>query len=351
MIQVDGSAHSGSGTLLRYAVALATLLGEPLHMTRIRAKREKPGLRPQHLQAVRACCSLSDGELEGAEVGSTEIIFKPGHTLKIGDFRWDIGTAGSTTMLAFTLIPLALFASRPCSFSMVGGLFQDFAPSAFHLQMVLLPVLKRMGAEIRIEVLQPGYPPKGEGRLRVEVKPLRGGLKPLRMTEQGTIKGIRGISLASHLEIERVSERMADQCKRLLEKRGYQTDIEVLNDQTALQKGAALLLWAETETGCLLGSDQAGKPGRRSEKIAHSVVASLFEDLDTKATTDRHLADQLILFAALAGGTSEYVIPRMTEHIESNLWLVEKILGVKSELSKNHLRIQGIGFQKTGKEI
>jgi RNA 3'-terminal phosphate cyclase (ATP) len=351
MIQVDGSAHSGSGTLLRYAVALATLLGEPLHMTRIRAKREKPGLRPQHLQAVRACCSLSDGELEGAEVGSTEIIFKPGHTLKTGDFRWDIGTAGSTTMLAFTLIPLALFASRPCSFSMVGGLFQDFAPSAFHLQMVLLPVLKRMGAEIRMEVLQPGYPPKGEGRLRVEVKPLRGGLKPLRMTEQGSIKGIRGISLASHLENERVSERMADQCKRLLEKRGYQAHIEVLNDQTALQKGAALLLWAETETGCLLGSDQAGKPGRRSEKIAHSVVASLFEDLDTKATTDRHLADQLILFAALAGGTSEYLIPRMTEHIESNLWLVEKILGVKSELSKNHLRIQGIGFQKTGKEI
>jgi len=351
MIQVDGSAHSGSGTLLRYAVALATLLGEPLHMTRIRAKREKPGLRPQHLQAVRACCSLSDGEVAGAEVGSTEIFFKPGDTLKTGDFRWDIGTAGSTTMLAFTLIPLALFASRPCSFSMVGGLFQDFAPSAFHLQRVLLPILKRMGAEIRMEVLQPGYPPKGEGRLRVEVKPLRGGLKPLRMTEQGTLKRIRGISLASHLENERVSERMADQCKRLLEKRGYQTQIEVLNDQTALQKGAALLLWAETETGCLLGSDQAGKPGRRSEKIAHSVVASLFEDLDTKATTDRHLADQLILFAALAGGTSEYLIPRITEHIESNLWLVEKILGVKSELSENHLHIEGIGFQKTGKEI
>ncbi len=351
MIQVDGSAHSGSGTLLRYAVALATLLGEPLHMTRIRAKREKPGLRPQHLQAVRACCSLSDGEVEGAEVGSTEIFFKPGDTLKTGDFRWDIGTAGSTTMLAFTLIPLALFASRPCSFSMVGGLFQDFAPSAFHLQRVLLPILKRMGAEIRMEVLQPGYPPKGEGRLRVEVKPLRGGLKPLRMTEQGALKRIRGISLASHLENERVSERMADQCKRLLEKRGYQTQIEVLNDQTALQKGAALLLWAETETGCLLGSDQAGKPGRRSEKIAHSVVTSLFEDLDTKATTDRHLADQLILFAALAGGTSEYLIPRITEHVESNLWLVEKILGVKSELSKNHLHIEGIGFQKTGKEI
>ena len=351
MIQVDGSVHSGSGTILRYAVALATLLGEPLHMTRVRAKREKPGLRAQHVQAVRACCSLSGGELEGAEVGSAEIFFKPGDTLKGGDFHWDIGTAGSTTMLAFTLIPLALFANRPCSFSLVGGLFQDFAPSAFHMQRVLLPVLKSMGTEIRIEVLRPGYLPKGEGRLRVEVKPLRGALKPLRMTDQGTIKGIWGISLASHLENERVSKRMADQSKRLLEKRGYRTYIEVLNDQTSLQKGAALLLWAETETGCRLGSDQAGKPGRRSEKIAQFVATSLLEDLDTKATTDRHLADQLILFAALAGGTSEYFIPRVTEHIESNLWLVEKILGVKSELSKNHLRIEGIGFLKAGKEI
>ena len=351
MIQVDGSLHSGSGTILRYAVALATLLGEPLHMTRIRAKREKPGLRPQHLQAVRACCSLSGGKLEGAEVGSTEIFFKPGETLKAGDFHWDIGTAGSTTMLAFTLIPLALFAGSPCSFLMVGGLFQDFAPSAFHMQRVLLPTLKRMGAEIRMEVLRPGYPPKGEGRLRVEVKPLRGRLNPLRMTEQGAIKRIEGISLASHLENERVSERMADQSTRLLEKRGYRTHIEVLNDQNALQKGAALLLWAETETGCRVGSDQAGKPGRRSEKIAQFVATSLLQDLDTNATTDRHLADQLILFAALAGGTSEYLIPRRTEHIESNIWLVEKILGVKSELGKNHLRIEGIGFQGAEKEF
>ena len=345
MIEVDGSAHSGSGTLLRYAVALSTLLGEPLHMTRIRAKREKPGLRPQHLQAVRACCDLSNGELQGAEVGSGEIFFRPGSTLKGGDYDWDIGTAGSTTMLAFTLIPLALFSSRPSRFYLGGGLFQDFAPSAFHMQKVLSPILKRMGAEVRMEILLPGYPPKGRGRLGVEVKPLRGALQPLRMTEQGTIRGIQGISLSSHLKNDRVSERMADQCIKLLEKRGYRAHVEILHDETALQKGAALLLWAETETGCLLGSDQAGKPGRRSEMIARFVVNCLLEDLDAKATTDRHLADQLILFAALAGGTTEYIIPRMTEHVESNLWLVEKILGVRGELDGRRLRIKGIGLR------
>jgi RNA 3'-terminal phosphate cyclase (ATP) len=348
MIEVDGSAHSGSGTLLRYAVALAALLGEPLHMTRIRAKRDKPGLRPQHLQALLSCSSLSGGEFKGAEVGSKEIFFQPGGSLKYGDFHWDIGTAGSTTMLAFTLIPLALFARGPCNFSLVGGLFQDFAPSAFHLQEVLLPTLKKMGAEARTEILRPGYPPKGQGRLKVEVKPLKARLSPLQMTDQGSIGVLRGISLSSHLENERVSERMADQCNRLLGKQGHPVQIEVRNDQTAPQKGAALCLWAETETGCLLGSDQAGKAGRRSEKIAQFVVTSLLEDLGTGATTDRHLADQLILFAALADGTTQYLIPRMTEHVESNLWLVEKILGAKSQLDKNHLRIDGIGFQRAG---
>ena len=347
MIEIDGSVHSGSGTLLRYAVALATLLGEPLHMTRIRAKREKPGLRPQHLQTVRACCTLSGGEVEGAALGSQEIFYYPGKSLKDGDFQWDIGTAGSTTMLAFTLIPLALFARRPCRFSIVGGLFQDFAPSAFHMREVLIPLLRRMGAEVRMDILRPGYVPKGHGHLMLEVRPLDGFLKPFFMNEQGNLKEVWGISLASHLEKEKVSERMASHCEELLEIRGYPVRIEVLSDKTAIQKGAALFLRADTDTGCLLGSDQPGKPGRRSEGIAEFVVASLLEDLQTQATTDRHLADQLILFAALARGRTEYLIPGTTDHVKANLWLVEKVLGAKSELQGNHLRLEGIGFQKS----
>jgi len=347
MLEIDGAMHSGSGTLLRYAVALATLLDEPLHMTRIRAKREKPGLRSQHLQAVRACCGLSGGQLEGAELGSQEIFYHPGKSLKGGNFQWDIGTAGSTTMLAFTLIPFALFARRPCRFSIIGGLFQDFAPSAFHMREVLNPILRRMGAEVQLEMLRPGYVPRGQGHLMLEVKPLKGFLQPLLMNEQGNVKGVWGISLASHLEKEKVGERMAAHCQRVLKARGYPARVDILADKTAHQKGAALFLRVETDTGCLLGSDQAGKPGRRSEAIAEFVATSLLEDLETKATTDRHLADQLLLFAALARGTTEYLIPRATDHVQANLWLVERILGAKGGLQGNHLRLEGIGFQKS----
>jgi RNA 3'-terminal phosphate cyclase (ATP) len=215
------------------------------------------------------------------------------------------------------------------------------------MREVLIPLLRRMGAEVRLGILQPGYVPRGHGHLMLEVKPLDGSLKPFFMNEQGNLKGFWGISLASHLEREKVSERMANHCKELLEKRGYPVRIEVLSDNKALQKGAALFLGVGTDTGCLMGSDQAGKPGRRSEAIAEFVVASLLEDLRTRATTDRHLADQLILFAALARGTTEYLIPVTTEHVTANLWLVGKVLGAKNELRGNHLRLQGVGFQKS----
>jgi RNA 3'-terminal phosphate cyclase (ATP) len=348
MIELDGSVHSGSGTLLRYAVSLATLIGQPLHMTQIRAKREKPGLRPQHLHAVQACSSFSGGRVEGAKVGSMEITYYPGKSADGGQFLWDIGTAGSTTMLAFTLIPLALFARRACRFSIIGGLFQDFAPSAFHMREVLIPLLRRMGAEVSLQMVRPGYVPKGQGHLVLETRPLDSPLRPLTMLRQGTMKKIWGISFASHLAQEKVAERMANQCKKLLDQKGLGVSLEALNDRSALQKGATLFLRAETETGCLLGADQAGKPGRRSESIADFVVKSLLEDLNTGATTDRHLADQLILFAALADGLTEYLTPAPTDHVQSNLWLVEKILGAKAELKGNLLRIQGIGFRRPG---
>lgn len=344
MIQIDGSTHSGSGTLLRYAVTLATLVGEPLHMTHIRAKRPKPGLRPQHVEALRACCELSGGRLQGDEVGSDTIYYFPGSRLNGGEFNWDIGTAGSTTMLALTVIPLALYARGSCRFTLQGGLFQDYAPSALHLQKVLLPLINRMGADISLEILRPGYVPKGHGRLSVSVNSLRHPLAPLKLLKQGNINRVRAISLASHLGGERVSERMAERCQSLIEKLGYPVEMQVLQDVTAIQKGAVMLLWAETDTGCLLGADRSGKRGRSSESIAEFVVKTLMEDLQAGAATDRFLADQLILFAALAEGQTEYLIPRITEHIRSNLWLVEKILGARTELQENHLQINGIGL-------
>lgn len=345
MIEIDGSMYSGSGTILRYGVALATLKGEPLHIVRIRHKRPKPGLRRQHLQAVQASRVISGGKAEGAEVGSQEVLFTPGPAVEGGEFHFDIGSAGSACMAAFTLIPPCLFAKGPSKITIVGGLFQDFAPSFFHMEKVLLPLLQRMGADVHMQMARPGYVPEGQGRLVLMVNPVKSPLKPLKMTDRSSVKSIRGIALASHLTEQMVSRRMAQQALHALKERGFHAKIEEMNDASAVQRGAALTIWAETDTGCILGADQAGKQGRRSESIADFVVKSLIEDLNSGATTDRHLADQLIIFAALADGTTEYTIPLSTDHVESNLWLVHEILGVRSERKGNLLRIHGIAFR------
>lgn len=348
MIELDGSAKSGSGTLLRHAVSLATLLGEELHMWNIRAKREKPGLRPQHRQAVLACHDMCQAIVAGAEVGSMEISYKPGKAIKGGSFNWNIGTGGSTTMLAMTVLPLASFAPEITTFRIVGGLFQDFAPSAYHIQHVLLPTLAKMGVRVELVIERPGYAELGGGIIRIKVEPIRGKIKPIQLLKAGEITEIRGIALASHLKQNKVSHRMAQECTRLLKELGYQVQIEAIYDDTAPHEGAALAIWAEVGN-CLFGFDQAGRKGRRAESIGSYVASNFLQDVRSKATVDRYLADQLIIYGALADGTTEYIIPSLTEHVEANLWLVEYILGkfgATAELTGKKLRIKGIGYSR-----
>ena len=167
MIRIDGAQKSGSGTIVRFAVGLATLLGEQLHLINIRAKREKPGLRPQHLKALQALQQICHGSLDGGEIGSGEIWFEPGGEVEGGHYEWDIGTAGSTTLLAMTLLPAACFSTGTISFTISGGLFQDFAPSAYHMQYVFFPALRSMGITAELNIIRPGYVPRGGGIIGV----------------------------------------------------------------------------------------------------------------------------------------------------------------------------------------
>ena len=138
---------------------------------------------------------------------------------------------------------------------------------------------------------------------------------------------------------------MAWECQKHLKARGYDAQIEAVSDDTSLQEGASLAVWAETDSGCRLGADRAGRRGRSSEEIGRHVAASLAEDMAAGATVDRHLADQLIIYAALAQGTSQYLIPQVTEHVDTNLWLVERF-GARVEIRGHRVKIEGIGLRR-----
>jgi RNA 3'-terminal phosphate cyclase (ATP) len=344
MITIDGGAKSGSGTIVRYSVALASLLGKEIRIENIRAKRKKPGLRAQHLKVIQACQEMCQGTASNAVAGSKEITYIPKERFKGGECHWDIGTAGSTTMMAQTLIPLACFAGKPSKFRLEGGLFQDFAPSAYHMKFVLLPLLNKMGVQARLEIIRPGYVPRGGGIIEIEVEPVR-KLKPLNLTEQGGILSIKGVALSSHLKERKVSHRMAEECQKVLSSYGYKVEIQEIYDEDSLQEGAALAIYAETSSGSRIGSDRAGRPGRSSESIGRYVAQNFMEDINTSAAVDRYIADQLIIYAGLAGGITRYLIPRITEHIETNLWLIEEFLGAKTKIDGNVIQIAGIGFK------
>jgi len=352
MIEIDGSEHSGSGTIVRDAIPFCILTGQAIHLRNIRAKRDKPGLRPQHLKALEAAANLCDGKLAGGTVGSREIWFRPGKALKGGTFAWDIGTAGSAAMLALSLLPLGLFADSASTCRLTGGLFQDFAPSLLHLKHVLLPTVRKMGVQAEVRIIQPGYVPKGGGKIELQIAPLKEALRPLNLVSQGQVNSIRGISLSSQLKEREVSRRMGRECERTLKGRGFDAEIHLLYDERdkpafespSIQPGAALAIWAQTDTGCLIGADMAGARGRTAEFIGKQTALDLLADLGSGTTVDRHLADQVIPFAALAEGTSTLRIPSVTEHVEARLWLVEKILGAKSRIRENLVNIEGIGF-------
>lgn len=345
MLIIDGARMSGSGTIVRYAVALAALCGEPVRIINARQKRSKPGLRPQHVTGVRACAQLCGATAEGVEVGSRTVNFIPGSDIGGGNFEWDIGTAGSATMLALSVLPVACFAAAPVHARITGGLFQDFAPSPFHMHRVLAPLVHAMGVDMSLKVIRPGYVPGGAGVIEMTVVPRRAGLDPLLLSAAGAVSDVHGIALSSHLTEQRVSGRMASTCEAQIRSAGMACAIDRMDDDTAVQAGACLAIWAKGSTGSRFGADRAGKPGRSSERIGRFVATTFLEDVRSGATVDRHLADQLVLFCGLAHGRSSYVVPRTSAHLESNLWLVAQF-GAHVAADTRRVQIHGTGLTR-----
>jgi len=345
VITIDGAQMSGSGTIVRYAVALAALLGQPVRIINARQRRRQPGLRPQHVTSVRACAELCGATIKGVEVGSRTFDFVPGSHITGGSFEWDIGTAGSATMLALSVLPVACFAATPVRARITGGLFQDFAPSPFHMHRVLAPLLRSMGAELSLAVSRPGYVPGGGGIIEMNVAPRRQGLEALALSAAGEVSDVDEIALSSHLVERRVSERMASTCEELMRGAGMICAIDRVDDISAGHAGACLAIWARSRTGSWFGADRAGKFGRSSEQIGRFVAMTFLEDVRSGATVDRHLADQLVLFCALAHGTSSYIVPHDSAHLESNLWLVGQF-GARVAVDARCVEIQGVGLTR-----
>ena len=334
MFEIDGSQKSGSGTILRLAVALAAIKGEPLHITNIRQSRPKPGLKPQHLEAVLTAAKLCNAHLEGATLGSKELWFKPA-TIGGGELEAEIGTAGSIPMLIMTVLPICLFAKENVRLRVLkGGTDTTHAPTTNYLRNVFLATLKHMGVDAELSVQRYGYYPKGNGEATLTVQPTA-SLKPFRLESFGKLQNVKGVSVCTFLRDRKVAERQAKAATQRLSERGYHADIQIVNDTSnPVQKGSSIALWAETDTGAVLGADAIGELKKMAEAVGTEAAEKLSVELTANATVDVYLADMLVPYMALTKGASAYLTRTVSDHLEANIWLTEKMLGVHFNVNR-----------------
>ena len=336
MIEIDGSQKSGSGTILRLSVALAAITGQTLHIYNIRQSRPQPGLKPQHLEAVLTAARLCNAEIEGAKINSRELWFKP-KQIKGGKIEAEIGTAGSIPMLLMTVLPMCAFADRTVELRVSkGGTDVSHSPTINYMRFVLLPTLQRMGLSATLTVHKYGYYPKGNGEVTATVEPCK-SLKPLHLEDFGNIKALKGVSVCTFLSERKVAERQAKAAIEVLAERGHAVDVQIVNDNSnPLQKGSSLVLWVETDANVILGADAIGELKKTSEAVGKEAAEKLCAELSARPTVDVHLADLLIPYMSLAQGKSTFQTRALSEHLETNIWLAEKILNVRFDTRKTN---------------
>jgi RNA 3'-phosphate cyclase len=350
MIEIDGSYREGGGQVIRTAVALAAVLSKEIHVFNIRAGRAEPGLRPQHMTGVKAGAVLCSANLQGLEVGATEFVFKPGR-LKAGTFRFDVGTAGSVTLVLQTLMPILAFAPGPVQLEILGGTDVKWSPPIDYLRLVTLPILKKIGYNGHLETLRRGHYPKGGGLVRFSTQgPSK--LQPLTNDKSGSISRIRGISHATALP-RHVAERQATSAKKLLEDAKLPSpsiDVEVVDDRSQLSPGSGIVLSSEDQNGNILGSDALGERGRSAEDVGATAGRILVEEVDSTAILDRHMGDIIVPYLILPNGSSDVSISRVTQHIITNVKVAEWLTGERFDLDgeldqPGKLRVKGLGLR------
>lgn len=317
LLQLDGS--SGGGQMLRTALSLAMITGRPFRMTNIRGKRRKPGLMRQHLTCVKAACGISGGTADGAEIGSTELVFRAGK-VRAGSYHFAIGTAGSTGLLFQTLLPALWHADGPSTLRLEGGTHNPLAPPFEFLDRVFLPALRKVGVEASISLASTGFAPAGGGAVECRIEPCA-GLSPFDLGARGEHGDTRIRVLTRHLPLS-IAGRMLDAALRVLPCK----DAAVENREPGPGAGICCLVEAGFGDTHELTST-FGEHGVPAEKIGARAAKLMKDFIGSGAPVGRCLADQLLLPMALAG-EGRIVTMSPDAHVPANIAVIGKFLAV-----------------------
>ncbi|WP_031437428.1 RNA 3'-terminal phosphate cyclase [Methylobacter tundripaludum] len=342
---IDGSHGEGGGQILRSALSLSAITGRPVRIEKLRANRKKPGLAAQHLTSVRAAAMLCDAEAKGAELGSQTLQFIPRKPVRAGDYSLDVaharegGSAGAVMLVLQTLLPPLALATGVSNVMLRGGTHVDMSPSYDYVHDVWLPTLARMGVRAELFLVRSGWYPVGRGEVRLRIEG-SGELLPLRQEHRGPLRAVTGRALVANLPAH-ICERMAAHARDLLEQAGMAAEIEAVVMKAACP-GAGLYLTAHYENS-LAGFGVQGKRGKPAEQVAEEACFALLHHYRSGATLEQHLADQLILPAALCRGESVFGVERISPHLVTNAWVVERFGLARIDIAP---AADGTGFVK-----
>jgi RNA 3'-terminal phosphate cyclase (ATP) len=348
MIEIKADEMEGGGQILRSSLSLSSVLRSPVKLFNIRARRAKPGMQAQHLMGVQAASMMAEANSQGLAKGSTELTYSPS-SIRGGDFRFNVGTAGSSMLVLQTILPLAAFAPSDVSIKIIGGTHVAWSPNFHYVKQVFFPLLEKTGfSPSSFELERAGWYPKGGGSVTFSSKPVD-CLQPINLESPGRLLKIRGVSCCSNLP-DVVAERQAESAKKILSENGH-VDVEI--EKLVLpspSKGSAITLYAACENS-VLGAASLGALGKKSEKVGEEAAKGLLAEMKSCAALDRHMGDQILIYMALAKGDSSVTVSELTPHIKTNIWVLEQFVDARFRVeelgNRARIAVKGIGLERS----
>ena len=330
MLEIDGDYLEGGGQILRTAIALSAITKTPIKVINIRAKRPSPGLKSQHLIGIKAAAELCNAKLTGATMGSTEVTFEPGK-IKTGGFKFDVGTAGAITLVLQTLVPIAAFAPGKVRLEITGGTNVAWSPPIEYFQNLFCDYVEKFGLLVTSNVEKHGFYPEGGGIVKVEINPIKNS-KPIFLTSRGKLFDIKVWSIAS---LNLAKAEVADRQIEGFEKALLISDAKVKGFADYVKSdsaGSSIYAHALFEN-CKLGVSSLGEEHKPAEKVGEEAARDLLREVNSGACVDKHMADQLIPFLGLFGGS--FITSEITDHTKTNIWVTEQFVKRKFKIEDN----------------
>ena len=331
LVKIDGSQGEGGGQILRTTISLSAITGKPVEVINIRVNRANPGLRPQHMTAIKIIADLFHAEFENLKIGADWIRFLPSDKFKGGSVKFDIGTAGSIPLILMTVVPAVSLSNNSVQIEVTGGTDVKASPTIDYIKHIVAESYRSIGIKFSVNVLKRGYYPKGGGVVQSTILPCK---------SPGTLEMLAArhvepkiISVCSQLPLH-VAKRQISSAIIALEKKEILCSNYTASIETSASPGSSILIYSASDFGLYIGGDSIGEPSKRAEAVGKEAADRFLESMLAQALVDPFLADMLVLPLALSKGTSRYRVARLTQHLLTNLHVASEITGCKYSIEQ-----------------